>query len=267
VTAGGAPSLRRSSPPHRSDRRPPVVVKSFSFEHARFWIGQLCLFGVATCALLALWMAIPSLVLGWRPVVVTSESMSPAVRIGDVVVNSDPGEHRGVGDVITFHDAGNDRLMTHRIVEVLPDGNYRTRGDANLSSDSGIVESASVTGVGRLLVPLIGFPAIWLMNGQWFALAILVLVLIVAPRLAVESWRAEHDPWAANERVARVRAPSTANPPLPRRGAGRRRTTAHRQPDAPPLLGESELGEIVGCLRGRTRALDRRRQQVGGRTF
>lgn len=114
---------------------------------------------------LVVWAALPALLLGWQPVLITSGSMGPTISPGDVVLLADPpaDELLAPGTVITFDDPNlPGGLITHRIDGVREDGMYRTRGDANASPDSTPVPHHQVVGVGRMLVPLVGLPVQWL---------------------------------------------------------------------------------------------------------
>lgn len=114
---------------------------------------------------LVVWAALPALLLGWQPVLITSGSMGPTISPGDVVLLADPPTDGSLaqGTVITFDDPTlPGGLITHRIDGVREDGMYRTRGDANSSPDSDPVPPDAVVGVGRMLVPLVGLPVQWL---------------------------------------------------------------------------------------------------------
>lgn len=114
---------------------------------------------------LVLWAAVPALLIGWEPVLITSGSMGPNISAGDLVLISEPAgdELLAQGTVITFDDpVVPGGLITHRIDGVREDGMYRTRGDANEAPDPTPVAHEDVVGVGRLLVPLVGLPIHWL---------------------------------------------------------------------------------------------------------
>lgn len=114
---------------------------------------------------LVAWAAVPTLLLGWEPVLITSGSMGPTISAGDLILIVDPPRDDVLdpGTVITFPDPVlPEALVTHRIDGVREDGLYSTRGDANESPDPEPVDPDEVVGVGRLLVPLIGLPLLWL---------------------------------------------------------------------------------------------------------
>lgn len=112
-------------------------------------------------ATLAVWTFAP-LAIGWTPVVITSGSMEPGVRAGDIVV-IEPIDATttalDVGDVITYRQPGLERLVTHRIHTLAADGTYRTKGDANAQPDSDPLPPDAVEGRARLLVPYAGLAA------------------------------------------------------------------------------------------------------------
>lgn len=114
---------------------------------------------------LVAWAAVPALTLGWEPVLITSGSMGPTISPGDLVLIAAAPDAASLapGTVVTFNDpAVPGGLITHRIDGVREDGLYRTRGDANESPDPGALHPDDVVGVGRLLVPLVGLPVLWL---------------------------------------------------------------------------------------------------------
>jgi hypothetical protein len=72
-------------------------------------------------------------------------------------------------------------------VSVEPDGSYRTRGDANAAPDSTPVPARDVVGRGRLLVPMVGLPLLWLSDSPllfalWAAATVIALLVAIGPR-------------------------------------------------------------------------------------
>jgi signal peptidase I len=101
-------------------------------------------------------------VAGYRPLIVQSGSMAPAVRTGDAIVSRvvHPSEV-GVGDVVTFVDATRGgRLITHRVVEVRHHGSHYafvTKGDGNTAVERWDIDDNTTLGRMALRIPKLGF--------------------------------------------------------------------------------------------------------------
>lgn len=110
--------------------------------------------------------AVPQVVGASHSYVVLSDSMSPAIGAGDVViVDSVSPSEISEDDVITFRNGGGDRAtgdtdkVTHRVVEVVEqDGEryFRTKGDANEEVDAELVPAGNVVGRVSFHIPYIG---------------------------------------------------------------------------------------------------------------
>lgn len=143
-------------------------------------------------ALLGIWVVMVMLTTGWRPVVITSGSMSPTLRAGDIILVQDHSQELvGQRSVITFKSArGDGELITHRVFETLEgDGLYITKGDANPSPDTDRVSPDQVEGVGRLVVPLLGLPVVWAQQGNLPALLATGVLSMAAIVIAATSTR------------------------------------------------------------------------------
>ena len=127
------------------------------------------------------WVFVPVVVMGWMPTVIISGSMAPAIRPGDVVL-IDPGStNRAAGAVLAFSkEAGS--TVVHRVVRTPQPGIYVTKGDANADVDSTPVPEAAVLGHGRLLVPFIGYPKVWVQDNGAPVVAAAFGLLLVAGR-------------------------------------------------------------------------------------
>ena len=134
-------------------------------------------------ATLGAWAVVVPLVGGFRPIVVSSGSMHPALDVGDVVlVDRDAEPARG--GVATFvHPQVPGALVTHRLVGHDDDG-WRTRGDANATEDPWRVSNEEVVGLTRLVVPSIGLPTIWARQGRNDLLAASAAGLVLLLSLA-----------------------------------------------------------------------------------
>lgn len=127
--------------------------------------------------LLGGWVAVGCSVGGWSPFVVTSGSMEPTLGVGDVLlVETGTLERVAQRSVIVFERGG--ERIAHRVFAVEADG-YVTRGDANAAPDTDRVRPDDVIGDGRLVVPLVGLPAVWADEGNLAALAAWAVLSVV----------------------------------------------------------------------------------------
>lgn len=169
-----------------------------TWPEVRFYLGAFSLFFVSYVLVTALLVAGATVVLGLRPVAVTSGSMEPVIRAGDVVMFAGPPAGLlGPGTVVGFDEPGTNRPVTHRVVRANPDGTYVTQGDANHEPDPQHLDRDRVWGVGRLLIPYAGYPATWLAVGAGWKVASLVVFLLgcgFSCRWAVLD---EYNPWLA----------------------------------------------------------------------
>lgn len=173
AVAPGAPADERAATP----RRWRVV------ERLTPLLSVLCWFYLSVVAFLFAWVIVVWAVVGWTPAVVTTGSMQPAINPGDIVLSAPPedGVRLDEGTVITFEDPVREgALITHRIDVVNEDGTYTTRGDANSSADSYQVAPDEIRGVGRLLVPAVGLPKVWLDDGRLVLLGLWALATVMA---------------------------------------------------------------------------------------
>ncbi len=155
-------------------------------------IGLLAWIHVYLLMLLGAWIAIVMVTTGWNPVVVTSGSMAPTIRPGDVLmVDAHPvDELLGQRTVITFASPRDGELITHRVFETLPENRqYITKGDANLTPDTDRVSPEQVRGVGRLVVPLVGLPVVWMQEGNQVAVLATFVLSMASATIAFSSVR------------------------------------------------------------------------------
>ena len=130
---------------------------------------------------LGAWVLVPTVVLGWQPMTIISGSMSPTIQPGHVaVVEPFAGQDLGPGTVVTYRDAAQGRLVTHRIDAVAEDGTITTKGDANAVEDLEPLTTDRIVGVGRLVVPAAGLPALWAHQGRTDLLALVVVLTVLA---------------------------------------------------------------------------------------
>jgi signal peptidase len=128
-------------------------------------------------------VAFPQLVGAEHSYVVISDSMSPTIDTGDVVIVRETAtESIDRGDVITFRRS--ERRITHRVVEVVEnDGSraFRTKGDANEVADRSLVSAEHVVGRVWFHLPYVGYAMVFASSKE----GLLALVIVPATLLVV----------------------------------------------------------------------------------
>lgn len=165
--------------------------------------------GVLAFALsLSFWAAAP-LALGWHSTTIASNSMSPVLDTGDIVVfRPTPATDLRAGQIVLFDDPDHPgRLRAHRLDAHQGDTTWRTRGDANRRPDTTPIHTDRIHGVGYLKVPLIGLPLHRATRGDPTLLiavaAVLGLALYVATRRPKADAGGPDDHGASDGRRAR----------------------------------------------------------------
>lgn len=125
---------------------------------------------------------------GLQVYTVLSGSMEPAYPVGALLYDKkvDPAQLRP-GDVITFM-LDEDTIVTHRIVEVVPDEEdpsvirFRTKGDANAAEDGSLVHYKNVLGTPVFTIPKLGYFANFVQQppGLYVAIAFGAVLVLLA---------------------------------------------------------------------------------------
>lgn len=138
---------------------------------------------------------------GFTGTTIVTGSMTPVIQPGDVALVWPLDEYLP-GQVILFpNPAHPEQQVMHRIAEVRADGMLVTKGDANQVADSTPVDPRTVIGVGRILIPAIGLPIVWAVDG----LILLVLVTVFLGALLIRgTLTVEFFPRARKARGART---------------------------------------------------------------
>ncbi len=129
--------------------------------------------------LLGCWVLLGWGIGGWSPVVVTSGSMEPALSVGDVILIDTGSDSTAVQRSVIVFERPDGEVVAHRVFSVEPNG-FVTKGDANEAPDTDRVLPDQVLGVGRLVVPAIGLPAVWSDRGNYVALGAWMVVSLAA---------------------------------------------------------------------------------------
>jgi len=137
---------------HRRRRRPTALLT------AGIDLALAAAWAVLTATVGLVGYTLAFLAVGWHPAVVTSGSMAPALRPGDVVLFEPATEPVGPGAIVLFTRPGSGQLVVHRVAAVRADSRLVTKGDANPTPDSALLAPAGVRGRVRLVVPYVGVP-------------------------------------------------------------------------------------------------------------
>lgn len=120
---------------------------------------------------------------GYRIYTVRTGSMEPAIQVGDAVLIRPADGLPSVGDIVTFQPSESAGVVTHRVVDV-DDGALTTKGDANDTDDTWLVDESMLIGEVQARLPFIGFVLIFLRQPTGLAsVATLVLAICMLWRL------------------------------------------------------------------------------------
>ncbi len=123
---------------------------------------------------------------GYRYYTILTPSMEPAYKVGDMVfVKITKADSINVGDVITFNPSqDSEAYLTHRVAEKLTDYQgtgvtcFRTKGDANDSEDSFLIDEDRVIGVVKLGIPKIGYFVRFVQLRWYFVVPLVILIFV-----------------------------------------------------------------------------------------
>jgi signal peptidase len=136
-----AQTAQAAGPPHPLEhyatrlREPRPILRTLVFGIEMMVIGAISLLAAAVLTLV---------LVGFRPLIITSGSMRPTLHIGDVVITTwTPARDLHVGDIVSFDDPSGARdLITHRLRSMTTEAGelqIETRGDANTVSEVWVV--------------------------------------------------------------------------------------------------------------------------------
>jgi len=142
-------------------------------------------------ALAVLWFASQ----GYRPLVVYSGSMSPAIRTGAVaIVRPVAPQSLVVGDVVSVVLEGQGHLITHRVQAIqIVDGQtvFQTKGDANKFPDPQPFIVKNSVGKVVLDVPWIGYGIVYASSPLARSAVVALLLYVVLTRKSRKSTSAD----------------------------------------------------------------------------
>ncbi len=155
------------------------------------WLGA----GFAAALLLAI---AGSLLLGERAVVVLSGSMEPAFSPGDVLIERgiEPRQVK-IGQIVTFHEPGSDRSITHRVRSVEARGQklvFTTKGDADNGVQRWSIGAGGELGQPQWRIPAIGYVVMLVKTPLGLIAIVLLPLLLLAGWEIFRVWRPRGSP-------------------------------------------------------------------------
>ena len=125
---------------------------------------------------------------GYNVYVITSDSMSPEIKKGDVVISKKfLQEELKIKDVITYKR--DDEYITHRIYEIKEENSvmtYVTRGDNNAVNDVDYVSFYEITGIKVGKIPLIGFLMIGALEPEIIIILLIIFIILYERAKAID---------------------------------------------------------------------------------
>lgn len=121
-------------------------------------------------------------VFGYIPMNIVSDSMSPGLNGGDLIIvkESNPEEIR-INDIISFR-FDDSRIITHRAIKIIGQGNklrITTKGDANEEPDNWEVYKRNIIGICFFKIPYGGYFVKLMASWKGFIIMVVIPLLIV----------------------------------------------------------------------------------------
>lgn len=112
--------------------------------------------------------------------------MEPELSVGDmVIVKLANADEIAEGDVITFNPSSEtDAYLTHRVTQLFPDYQgtgvtcFKTKGDANETEDSFLVDSSRLIGKVAFHIPKIGYIVRFVQLKWYFVIPLVIMIFV-----------------------------------------------------------------------------------------
>ena len=118
---------------------------------------------------------------GYSLYIVRSESMTPTINMGDLIITGPVNGEVSEGDIITYELNG--ELITHRVYST--GDTIVTKGDAVEDPDPWIVKDSSIQGTYVFKIPYVGYATRFIQTKiGWF-------ITIIVPAMALVVWLAK----------------------------------------------------------------------------
>ncbi|MFR5683009.1 MAG: signal peptidase I [Clostridia bacterium] len=144
-------------------------------------LGIITLYNIFLISMSSLNQTEANKVGGYQAYIITTNSMEPNIREGDVIIIKQCDEQTlKEGDIITFRNSKNE-FITHRIISIEEEQNeklYVTKGDNNTIEDLEKISFNAIEGILIFRVPFLGNILLLFRNRIYLVLLALVIILI-----------------------------------------------------------------------------------------
>ncbi len=186
----------------------PGIARAHRIDIALFYSGLVAFNALLIFGALAVMAVLPMIIPGYTSASITSGSMMPTLRVGDVVIAVDhDGTQIAPDTIVVYEEPRRGDLVTHRVVSVNPDGSYTTKGDVNGVNDPAPIPAANIRGKTQWIVPFVGLPRVWAAQQQWTKLILTIAFTAMTVWMARFAFDPTHDPWPKTAR-SNVEVPS-----------------------------------------------------------
>ena len=125
-------------------------------------------------------------IFGFRYYTILTASMEPELSVGDLIfVQLKDAENINVNDVITFNPSSDsDAYLTHRVTEKIENYQgtgvtcFKTKGDANDTEDSFLIDENRVIGTVSFHIPGLGY-VIRFVQLRWYIIVPIIIMIFV----------------------------------------------------------------------------------------
>lgn len=114
---------------------------------------------------------------GHKPLVVISSSMEPTLKVGSLLYYHEQELDKfNKDDILVYYSKHH--IISHRLVERV-DGGFITKGDANPSNDSLVINNSQVLGKGtQWCIPYLGLYADFIYTHKYILVVTIVILII-----------------------------------------------------------------------------------------
>lgn len=121
-----------------------------------------------------------SFAMGFRPYIIKSGSMEPAIQTGSLCFVDSKADFSDVeeGEIIAFETSLGD-FVTHRAITVTEDA-IETKGDANDVSDGFSTTRENFRGINEFAIPYLGYAAAYMQQPVGKAMIAVVILAVIA---------------------------------------------------------------------------------------